>query len=197
MAWLVLAAETAAQVPSPETVDQWIADLASAKEETRQTAAKQLRKYAPAVLPKLKELTHSAKKELRQPVAQIVQAIEGEDIPRLIAELGDKDLVVQVAAVKRLEQFGPVVMPQLQAAAKANKAAAPAAAALLKTMQALVEIEDLIGQLSSPMFKVRTEAADRLARAGLAAAPALQRATMSTDPEIRLRAQALLAKLVQ
>jgi HEAT repeat protein len=54
------------------------------------------------------------------------------------------------------------------------------------------EFERLIQSLGSDDIAKRTEATEALKRAGTRALPALERAALSTDPEVRLRAQDLL-----
>src|SRR5262245_11284796 len=52
-----------------------------------------------------------------------------------------------------------------------------------------------IDDLGAPSFESRQAATDLLWKAGAAAEPALQEAAKSTDPEVRTRAIALLARL--
>src|SRR5258705_6623978 len=67
---------------------------------------------------------------------------------------------------------------------------APAEAAPTKD-----QIAHAIEQLGAPAFETRQAATDLLWKAGDAAEAALREAAKSTDPEVRTRAAALLAKL--
>src|SRR5258705_13971394 len=57
------------------------------------------------------------------------------------------------------------------------------------------QIARAIEQLGAPSFETRQAASDLLWKAGNSAAGALREAVKSTDPEVRTRAAALLAKL--
>lgn len=57
------------------------------------------------------------------------------------------------------------------------------------------EIQVLIRNLGSDRFAVREEATEKLKQAGEPAASALEQAAESTDPEVRLRAQMILADI--
>jgi len=121
-----------------------------------------------------------------------------EEVKKLIAQLSDKDIIVRVAAATRLIEAGPAVIPEVKAAAaNANKSDVPAFSHLLYELEIRQEIDKLMADFDSPIFKVRKQVEAELESLSIRAIPALNRTMQSDDLSVRMRAEALLKKISQ
>ncbi len=99
---------------------------------------------------------------------------------------------------RAVQTIAKIVAPAVVAAACFSIYAEPAPAtrpATPATQPVSDEVRQLIGQLGNDDFHVREEAENKLAKMGRSAAPGLKEALKSEDPEIKSKAEAVLARI--